>query len=46
MTVLNRLNMLLPIALLVRTLEQMQQRLQMGDSCMPDIIERGKAARM
>ena len=43
---LNRRDMLLPIALLVRTPEQMQQRLQMGDSCMRDIVERGKAARM
>ena len=41
-TMLNRLNMLLPIDLLVRTPEQMQQRLEMGDSFMRDIIERGK----
>ena len=41
-TMLNRLNMLLPIDLLVRTPEQVQQRLEMGDSFMRDIIERGK----
>ena len=41
-TILNRLNMLLPIDLLVRTPEQVQQRLEMGDSFMRDIIERGK----
>ena len=39
---LNRLNMLLPIDLLVRTPQQIQQRLEMGDSFMRDIIERGK----
>jgi hypothetical protein len=41
-TMLNRLNMLLPIDLLVRTPEQIQQRLEMGDRLMRDIIERGK----
>ena len=41
-TILNRLNMLIPIDLLVRTPEQVQQRLEMGDSFMRDIIERGK----
>ena len=41
-TMLNRLNMLLPIDLLVRTPEQIQQRLEMGDSFMRDITERGK----
>jgi predicted nucleotidyltransferase len=41
-TMLNRLNVLIPIDLLVRTPEQVQQRLEMGDSFMRDIIERGK----
>ena len=41
-TMLNRLNMLIPIDLLVRTPEQVQQRLEMGDSFMRDIIERGE----
>jgi uncharacterized protein len=41
-TMLNRLNMLIPIDLLVRTPEQIQQRLEMGDSFIRDIIERGK----
>ena len=41
-TMLNRLNMLKPIDLLVRTPEQIQQRLEMGDRFMRDIIERGK----
>ena len=41
-TMLSRLNVLLPIDLLVRTPEQIQQRLEMGDSFMRDIIERGK----
>jgi hypothetical protein len=39
---LNRLNMLIPIDLLVRTPQQIQQRLEIGDSFMRDIIERGK----
>ena len=42
-TMLNRLNMLIPIDLLVRTPEQIQQRLEMGDSFIRDIMERGKA---
>jgi predicted nucleotidyltransferase len=41
-TILNRLNVLLPIDLLVRTPEQIQQRLEMGDRFMSDIIERGQ----
>ena len=41
-SMLNQLNMLLPIDLLVRTPAQVQQRLEMGDSFMRDIIERGK----
>ena len=41
-TMLNRLNMLIPIDLLVRTPEQIQQRLEMGDSFIRDIMERGK----
>ena len=41
-TMLNRLNMLIPIDLLVRTPEQIQQRLEMGDSFIRDIIEQGK----
>src|SRR5215475_10931349 len=41
-TILNRLNMLIPIDLLVRTPQQIRQRLEMGDSFMRDIIERGK----
>ena len=39
---LNRLNVLVPIDLLVRTPEQIQQRLAMGDRFMGDIIERGQ----
>jgi hypothetical protein len=39
---LNRLNMLLLIDLLVRTPEQIRHRLEMGDSFMRDIVERGK----
>ena len=41
-TMLNRLNMLIPIDLLARTPEQIQQRLGMGDSFIRDIMERGK----
>jgi len=41
-TMLNRLNVLLPIDLLVRTPEQIRHRLEMGDSFMRDILERGK----
>jgi predicted nucleotidyltransferase len=40
--ILNRLNVLVPIDLLVRTPEQIQQRLAMGDRFMGDIIERGQ----
>jgi predicted nucleotidyltransferase len=40
--VLNRLNVLTPIDLLVRTPEQIQHRLEMGDSFMRDILDRGK----
>lgn len=40
--ILNRLNVLLPIDLLVRTPAQIQQRLEMGDSFIGDIIERGQ----
>ena len=39
---LNRLNVLLPIDLLVRTPEQIRHRLEMGDRFMRDIVERGK----
>ena len=39
---LNWLNVLMPIDLLVRTPEQIRHRLEMGDSFMRDIIERGK----
>ena len=41
-SMLNQLNVLIPIDLLVRTPAQVQQRLEMGDSFMRDIIERGK----
>ena len=39
---LNQLNVLLPIDLLVRTPEQIQHRLEMGDRFIRDIVERGK----
>jgi uncharacterized protein len=39
---LNRLNVLIPVDLLVRTPEQIRHRLEMGDSFMRDILERGK----
>ena len=39
---LNWLNVLMPIDLLVRTPEQIRHRLEMGDSFMRDIVERGK----
>jgi predicted nucleotidyltransferase len=39
---LNRLNVLVPIDLLVRTPKQIQQRLAMGDRFMGDIIARGQ----
>jgi predicted nucleotidyltransferase len=38
---LNQLNVLLPVDLLVRTPEQIRHRLEMGDSFMCDIVERG-----
>ncbi|HZS10118.1 MAG TPA: nucleotidyltransferase domain-containing protein [Blastocatellia bacterium] len=41
-SILNRLNVLLPIDLLVRTPEQVQQRLAMGDSFMREVVERGE----
>ncbi len=41
-SMLNRLNVLMPVDLLVRTPEQIQHRLEMGDSFMRDILERGK----
>jgi predicted nucleotidyltransferase len=41
-SMLNRLNVLLPIDLLVRTPQQMRHRLEMGDSFIRDIVERGK----
>lgn len=40
--ILHHLNILAPIDLLVRTQEQVQQRLQMGDSFMRNVLERGK----
>ena len=39
---LNQLNVLLPIDLLVRTPEQIQYRLEMGDRFIRDIVARGK----
>ena len=39
---LNRLNVLMLVDLLVRTPEQIQHRLEMGDSFMRDIVEWGK----
>ena len=39
---LNRLGVLLPIDLLVRTPQQIQQRLEIGDRFIGDIIERGQ----
>lgn len=41
-TILNRLNALTPIDLLVRTPEQVQERLALGDQFMREIVERGK----
>jgi predicted nucleotidyltransferase len=41
-SMLNCLNVLLPIDLLVRTPEQMRHRLEMGDRFMRDIVERGQ----
>lgn len=40
--ILNRLNMLAPIDLIVRTSEQVQARLAMGDTFMREIAERGR----
>jgi predicted nucleotidyltransferase len=40
--ILNRINVLLPIDLLVRTPEQIRLRLEMGDRFMRDIVEQGK----
>lgn len=41
-TILNKLNVLTPIDLLVRTPEQVQERLALGDQFMREILERGK----
>ncbi|MBI1765605.1 MAG: nucleotidyltransferase domain-containing protein [Acidobacteria bacterium] len=41
-TILRKLNLMLPIDLLVKTPEQVQQRLTLGDRFMREIIERGK----
>ena len=41
-TILRKLNLLLPIDLLVKTPEQVKQRLALGDRFMREIIERGK----
>ena len=40
--ILNKLNVLTPIDLLVRTPEQVQERLALGDQFMREILERGK----
>jgi uncharacterized protein len=40
--ILNRLNVLTPVDLLVRTPEQVQERLALGDQLMREILERGK----
>lgn len=40
--ILNKLNVLTPIDLLVRTPEQVQERLALGDQFMREIVERGK----
>jgi hypothetical protein len=40
--ILKHLNLLLPIDLLVKTPEQVEQRLKMGDSFIREIVERGK----
>jgi uncharacterized protein len=40
--ILNRLNVLAPIDLLVRTPEQVKERIAMNDSFMREIVERGK----
>ncbi len=41
-TILKKLNLLLPIDLLVKTPEQVKQRLELGDRFMREIVERGK----
>jgi predicted nucleotidyltransferase len=41
-SILSRLNALLPVDLLVRTPQQIRQRLEIGDSFMREILERGK----
>jgi len=41
-SILKRLNVLAPIDLLVRTPDQIQQRLEMGDSFIREILERGE----
>lgn len=40
--ILNKLNVLTPIDLLVRTPEQVEERLAMGDFFMREILEQGK----
>ena len=40
--ILRHIDILAPLDLLVRTQEQIQQRLWMGDSFMRDVLERGK----
>jgi predicted nucleotidyltransferase len=40
--ILNRLNALVPIDLLVRTPEQVRERLALGDQFIREIVERGK----
>ena len=40
--ILNRLNVLVPIDLLVRRPEEVKDRLAMGDSFMREIVERGR----
>jgi len=41
-SILKQINMLIPIDLLVRTQEQVERRLEMGDRFMHEIVERGK----
>ncbi len=40
--ILNRLNMLAPIDLLVRSPEEVRERIEIGDSFLREIVERGK----
>ncbi len=40
--ILNRLNVLAPIDLLVRSPEEVSERIEIGDSFMREIVERGK----